>query len=348
MENFNTLTLFGKTYSEQELIEKSQYSSNRKNWENDYWRFIASWLNKDDYILVQTSGSTGKPKPIRLSKEKMLVSARMTVNFFELTKGDSALLCLSPRHIGGMMMIVRAFYAQLNLHILEPSANPLINCSETFNFAAFVPYQVSTILRETSVKIKNIDQILIGGGEVSMALEKSLEALQLNIFSSFGMTETISHFALRKIGEDKNYICLPDISISQSSIGCMIVHAPQLQDEAIHTRDLIELNSSCSFLWLGRSDFAIESGGSKIIPEQIEAKLRPFIKERFFISSMKHKQLNNQIILIIEGESHELNEKIFGDLDKYHHPKQVFFVSQFKAAANGKIDRISTKKLLNI
>ncbi len=348
MENFNTLTLFGKTYTAQDLIEKSQYSSNRENWENEYWEFIASWLNEDDYILVFTSGSTGKPKQIRLSKEKMLVSARMTVSFFGLAKGDSALLCLSPRHIGGMMMIVRAFYAQLDLHILAPSANPLMDCSEKFKFAAFVPYQVSTILRETSDKLKNIDQILIGGGEVSMTLEKSLEALKLNIYSSFGMTETISHFALRKIGEDKNYICLPDISITQSSIGSMIVHAPQLQDEAIHTRDLIELNSSCSFVWLGRSDFAIESGGSKIIPEQIEEKLRPFIKERFFISSLKHKQLNNQIILIIEGVSHELNQKIFDDLDKYHRPKQVFFIQQFKAAANGKIDRIASKKLLNI
>tara|TARA_B100000497_G_scaffold127466_1_gene169374 strand:- start:921 stop:1967 length:1047 start_codon:yes stop_codon:yes gene_type:complete len=348
MENFNTLTLFGETYSAQELIEKSQYSSNREKWENEYWEFIASWLNEDDYIMVYTSGSTGKPKRIRLSKEKMLVSARMTVIFFGLVKGDSALLCLSPRHIGGMMMIVRAFYAKLDLYILAPSANPLMDCSEKFKFAAFVPYQVSTILRETSDKIKNIDQILIGGGEVSIALEKSLESLQLNIYSSFGMTETISHFALRKIGANKNYICLPDISISQSSNGCMIIHAPQLHDEAIHTKDLIELNSSCSFLWLGRSDFAIESGGSKIIPEQIEEKLRPFIKERFFISSMKHKQLNNQIILIIEGASHELNEKIFGGLEKYHRPKQVFFIRQFKAAANGKIDRIASRKLLDI
>tara|TARA_B110000483_G_scaffold34141_1_gene41569 strand:- start:17260 stop:18306 length:1047 start_codon:yes stop_codon:yes gene_type:complete len=348
MENFNTLILFGKTYSEQDLIEKSQYSSKRENWENEYWGFIASWLNKDDYILVQTSGSTGKPKSIRLSKEKMLVSAQMTVNFFGLLKGDKALLCLSPRRIGGMMMIVRAFYARLDLHIAAPSANPLMDCPEKFKFAAFVPYQVSTILKDSADKIKNIHQILIGGGEVSMALEKSIEAHRLNTYSSFGMTETISHFALRKIGKDKNYTCLPDISITQSSIGCMIVHAPQLQDEAIHTKDLIELNSPSSFVWLGRSDFAIESGGTKIIPEQIEQKLRSFIKERFFFSSIKHKQLNNQIILIIEGESHELNEKIFRDLDKYHRPKQVFFVPQFIDAANGKIDRISTKKLLNI
>lgn len=346
MKDFNNLCLNGKIYSKQELLEQTVNDTGQAIEHLDFWLFISQWFNEKAYIEVSSSGSTDKAKIIQIPKKKMIASAAMTCQFFNLKKGASALLCLSAKHIGGMMMIVRAMHAEFNLLITTASANPLKTLHEKIDFIALVPYQAKTILKENPESLASIANIIIGGGKIDYELQQALLENQLTAYSTFGMTETISHIALQKIGSETYYTCLDGIHVEQSSRGTLIVNAPILLDEALETNDLITLVSSKKFKWLGRTDFAIESGGLKFIPEQIEQKLEAKIQERFIISSRPHPLLNNELILLIEGTERVLDPTIFAGLEKYEKPKKVYFISKFAETATGKINRIQSQKLI--
>ena len=346
MKDFNNIKVNGRLWRIEAYLEEAKNKDALADWESDFLSFLEQWTNTESFISVRSSGSTGKAKNIQISKKRMLASAAMTCQFFKLKPEDTALLCLSTKHIGGMMMVLRAIYAGLNLIPREANANPLQHLKEQIDFIAIVPYQAKSILSENPSALENIAHIIIGGGKVDYALQEALKQANVKAFSTFGMTETISHFALQEITKDDSYTCLPGIKIAQSTEGTLIVDAPELLDKAITTNDLIELISAKQFRWLGRKDFAIESGGLKFIPEQIEKRLESKIPERFIITSRSHEQLNNEIILLIEGEQRTLDPKIFEGLSKYEKPKAIVFVPALIEVANGKIDRLTSAQLI--
>jgi O-succinylbenzoic acid--CoA ligase len=346
MKDFNNLIINGQVFSKENLLKLTVNTSDYLEWEQDFYAFIKQWLNDENYIAVQTSGSTGKPKMLKVLKSRMIASAQMTCKFLHLKPKDKALLCLSTKHIGGMMMVVRAFCARLNLIAQVPSGNPLQFINETLDFIAIVPYQAKIIIAENPENLRVIPHIIIGGGKVDYSLSVSLQKEQIIAYSTFGMTETLSHIALQKIGKEDSYSCLEGIEVKSDSAGKLIIHAPALLENILHTNDLVSIISSKEFKWLGRADFAIESGGLKFIPEQIEQKLAPKITARFIISSRPHTKLNNEIILLIEGEKSQIDSQVFESLDLYEQPKHIYFINQFIETANGKIDRIKTRNLI--
>lgn len=308
--------------------------------------FINQWINNKNYILVETSGSTGKPKTIRIEKEFMLESAKMTCEYFKLKEKDNALLCMSAKHIGGIMMIVRAIYAKMNLIVVEPSSNPLKSIDTPIDFAAMVPYQISKTLEQDTEKLQKVKNLIIGGGTINYALEQKIIKNHINAFHTFGMTETISHIALRDIQKGKIFHCLQDISVAKNKDNSLVINAPNIGQLHLETNDIVELIDAHSFIWKGRKDFAIESGGIKIHPEIIEQKLAPFISNRFLVSSLPDDNFNNKLILIVEGKKVNLPKQIFKVLGKYEQPKAIFFIDKFVATESGKINRIKTTKLI--
>lgn len=345
MKDFNTLKINGKIWSKKELQNYVLPKDLEEDYLLEFWSMIQKLLDDKTYIEVQSSGSTGKPKIIQLDKKKLIASAQMTCNFFQLKDKHTALLCLSTKHIGGLMMIVRAFYSGMNLMVQKASANPLLNIQEKINFIALVPYQVQTCLAQNPEKLRNIDLVLIGGGAIQKQLEEEIDQNKIKAYSSFGMTESISHFAVREIGKEEYYQCLEDIEIELSKRATLILHAPHLLDEKLETNDLVEIVGKDKFIWLGRSDFAIESGGLKMHPEQIERVLEKHFKERILISSIPSVEFNNELILIIEGEKRAIDEKIFNALNAYERPKKIFFLDAF-VESNAKINRIKTREKL--
>lgn len=347
MKDFNRLTLFGQEYTKDALLLESESSSNRASWENHFWSFIRQWLDEENHIIVESSGSTGKPKKIKILKSKMLASAESTCKYLKIKAKDKALLCMSANHIGGMMMIVRAFYQRLDLYLIAPQANPLFEFKTTIDFIALVPYQVKMILEANPQKLQGIEKIIIGGGIVDAGLEKRLIEERIEAYSTFGMTETISHIALKRIAKEDYYTCLPNIQISKSDRGTLIIHAPKILDEALETNDLVEILDSDKFRWLGRLDFAIESGGLKVIPEILEKQLASCLKENYIISSLPHATLNQIIVLLIESDhTLEIAENIFESFGKYEIPKQIIFLPKFAYTKSGKIDRIKTREMI--
>ena len=315
--------------------------------------FITEWNNSSDFITTKTSGSTGKPKEIKIPKKKMQLSAQMTGKFLQLSAKQNALLCLSPNTIAGKMMIVRAMEFDLNLHITDPASNPLDCVNFTIDFIAIVPLQLSTILKNSIDKLRSIKNCIVGGGTISYEQNNQLIENDLTVFQTYGMTETLSHVALRKIGKqtEEFYTALEGNHFSINTSNQLIIHTPLLDFEPLVTNDIVELINTNQFCWKGRTDFVINSGGIKLHPEEMELKLSKLIAIPFFISSLKDELLGEKVILCIESkEKIDLSKIDFIQiLSKYEIPKEIYYFEKFEYTESLKINKLKTiaKQLQN-
>ncbi len=299
--------------------------------------FLLDWFDSKDYIEMQTSGTTGKAKIITVSKQAMVESALATGDFFELQPGNKALHCLPVKYVAGKMMLVRAMILGLDLEFVAPSSHPLRHNEIDFDFVAMVPLQAQNSLTE----LKKVKKMIVGGAAINKNLEKQLLKLPTQVFETYGMTETITHIAARKLGE-KAFTVLPGVTISYDDRNCLVIHAPRISDDVIITNDIVESVNENQFVFLGRMDNVINSGGIKLIPEQIEEKLAHKIHQRFFITSKPDSELGEKVILVIEGDKQDLGEAIFEELDKYEKPKELVFIPKFKETGSGKVMRKET------
>jgi O-succinylbenzoic acid--CoA ligase len=324
-----------------------------KNVDDEIYEFTKNWLNDKDHVIVQTSGSTGKPKQIKIQKVFMINSALATGKYFNLLANTSALLCLSPKYIAGKMMLVRAMVLGWQLDVIEPKSNPFRG-EKQYDFSAVVPMQLYHSLAD----LHKIKTIIVGGGAVSKSLQEKLQKLKTNIFATYGMTETITHIAvkkLNKVNDEKQYFeVLPNVTISKDERDCLVIDALKIAENQTITNDLVEIINKNKFKWLGRFDNIINSGGIKISPEIVEEELIKIINQRFFITSKKDSVLGEKLILIIEGKADDkLKEKLQKEIlqlktiSKYEKPKSIYFIDRFIETETQKINRKETLGLLS-
>jgi len=309
----------------------------------DVNQFISEWMNGNDEMMLQTSGSTGTPKPITVKKDWMKNSARLTGRTFGLKEGDSALLCMPMKYVAGKMMVVRALELELDLKVVEPCSNPLKNINEPINFAAMVPLQLENSLKD----LAKVKKLIVGGGQVNSKLEEKLQSVSTHVYETYGMTETLTHVAIKPLnGPSKSDVfrALDDIDFELDGRGCLVINAPKMNPKPVITNDFIDLVDEKSFRWLGRYDNIINSGGIKIIPEVVEAKLSSIVpNRRFFIAGKSDKSLGEKVVLVVEGKSMDISCK---SLDKFEQPKEIHFIPEFAETKSGKIHRQTTLSLI--
>ncbi|QAA80393.1 O-succinylbenzoic acid--CoA ligase [Aequorivita sp. H23M31] len=335
--------LNGKAFPSVDLLKEKaiQFITEGKEDERAVGQFIAEWLDNNDFIIVKTSGSTGVPKKIKLNKKHVYNSAAATVAYFNLKSSTRALLCLPSEYIAGKMMLVRAMIAGWDLYITSPDKNPLESVTQNFDFTAMVPYQLHHSLNE----LHKVQKIIVGGGAISRELENELQNVDTTMFATYGMTETISHIAVRGLnGKQASTIfqALPGVKFTQNEERCLQIHAPAISEEIVITNDVVDLVSTTSFKLLGRNDNVINSGGVKIHPEIVEQKLSYCLNKPFFISSEKDPLLGERVVLVIESKepiSIETFSEIFEKLDLYEKPKKILISPQFIYTETGKIRR---------
>jgi|SRR6218665_529989 len=338
-ENVHNLFKLNGFHLDREDLCRVAYSfiKEGEDFEKPVGDFLLDWFDSKSYIEMQTSGTTGNPKIISVSKQAMVESALATGDFFELNPGNKALQCLPVKYVAGKMMLVRAMILGLDLEFVAPSSHPLKNNEIDYDFVAMVPLQSQNSIPE----LKKVKKMIVGGAAVNKTLEKQLLKLPTEVYETYGMTETITHIAARKLGE-KAFTVLPNVTISYDDRNCLVIHAPRISDEVIITNDIVELVNENQFIFIGRMDNVINSGGIKLIPEQIEEKLAGKINERFFIGSKPDNELGEKVVLVIEGEKQDLDASLYEGLDKYEKPKEVIFIPKFKETPNGKIMRKET------
>lgn len=328
--------------------------------------FLSEWNNDSDRVLVHTSGSTGKPKPMRVEKKRMLNSARITCDFLGLNPGDSALLCMSLDYIAGKMVVVRSIERHLHLISVPPSGHPLKDVDEEITFAAMVPMQVYNTLQvpEERERLTHIRHLIIGGGAIDAALEQELQSLpgDIAIWSTYGMTETLSHIALRRINGDEAsewYQPFDSVHISQTEEGCLVIDAPQVCAETLVTNDIVEIEpyiynkvEKLRFRIKGRKDNVICSGGIKIQIEEVEAFLKPHLEKPFMLAKKKDGKFGEIAVLLSEDEDIKKVEvtvrRLLSDESekssdhkkyKYWIPKEFRYVEHLPLTETGKPKR---------
>ena len=327
----------------QQIFELSKEELNV--YDVDLFDFLLEWKSENTHIQSTTSGSTGTPKTIKLSKSSMLVSAKATNEYFNLNDLSSYFICLPVKYIAGKMMLARAFQGKGKIILAKANAIPVKALKENVSFCAMTPYQAMHSIKEHKAEMNLIDQLIIGGSPVNSDLAKELNNLKTACYVTFGMTETISHIALKPI-ENTIYECLPHVSISSNDNQQLIIDAPEIDVHKLVTNDIISHTDEKHFKWIGRSDNVINSGGIKLHPELIEEKLEKVLKDvLFFIDQIPHLELGSQPVLIIEEKAlDEVIAKGIDLLEKFEIPKKIYKTERFFFAGNNKIDRSKTKK----
>jgi O-succinylbenzoic acid--CoA ligase len=311
-------------------------------------KFVKDWNSEDKWTEVNTSGSTGTPKTIKLSKKHIKASANATVSFFKLEANQSILLALSTDYIAGKMMLVRALEHHLKIIVAPLKSNPLdLRLEQPIHFSAFVPLQVQTILdnKRSRANYESISNVIIGGAVINDNLEAELQTLPNKNYATFGMTETISHIALRNITKkEEHYTAMPQVDFSINEKNCLVINAPLVCGEILETTDCVELISTKQFIWKGRADFVINSGGIKLHPEEIEKKIKPLLSSnQFYLIGEDDNVLGQKLILKIESSDSLdltiLQQQLKTVLTKYEIPKEIQLVPSFKMTDTGKIIR---------
>ena len=329
--------------------------------------FLDEWNNDSERVLVHTSGSTGAPKPLWVEKRRMEASARITCDFLGLKEGDTALLCMPLDYIAGKMMVVRSLVRKLKLMVVEPTGHPLapLQLPRGLTFAAMVPMQVYNSLQvpEERERLRQIRHLIIGGGAIDDALARELEDFPNYVWSTYGMTETLSHIALRRLnGAEASewYTPFDNVRISQSEDGCLVIDAPEVCAERLVTNDIVEISQG-RFRVVGRKDNVICSGGIKIQAEDVERTLKPYLHVPFMITKRKDSKFGEIVVMMVEdrgerreerGErKEERGEKIEESLKtrlqrlcrehlpKYWQPRDFVFVEKIPMTETGKIAR---------
>lgn len=317
--------------------------------------FLALWHNDSPTLEVRTSGSTGAPKTIVIEKERMRASARMTCDFLNLQQGDTALLCMPLDYIAGKMMVVRALVRDMQLFAVEPSGHPLsidnlssINNPSAIDLAAMVPLQVWNTLQvpEEKEALLRVRHLIIGGGAISKELEEELRTLPINVWSSYGMTETLSHIALRHISEDY-YSPLPGISLEQDQDGCLIIDAPALCQERLFTNDIVRFIGKDRFQVIGRRDNTVCSGGIKIQIEEVEAWLQSQGLHNVMVTYRQDARLGQALVYLTTSQidTSTLCPPRHINGSRYWLPRHIVMVDTLPTTETGKPDRARAREM---
>lgn len=349
----NRIWISGKIYYADEILSGQHVDFfGQSPFHQQLLHFLREWFSLDENIHLQTSGSTDTPKQMTVRKEQMVQSARMTCDFFQLKEQEKALLCLPLEYIAGKMMVVRAIVKGLDLWPVEPSGHPLAETTTSFDFAAFVPLQMYNTLQSPKEleRFYQIKRVIIGGGAIDPQLKVALKDFPNKIFSTYGMTETVSHIALRKLnGEDASdyYTPLPGVALDLSEEQTLIIHAPHVTDEKLLTNDIAEIREDGTFRIQGRKDNVINTGGIKVQAEELEKVIRPYIIGNFAITAIPHTKLGEAIVLVIEEMNNLdlLKQKLEQLLPRYHQPLHIFTTESVPQTLSAKTDRAATKKL---
>ena len=322
------------------------------SFEEELFDFLRDWFSPSSFLDVQTSGSTGQPKMMAVEKSRMIESARLTCSFLGLKKDDTAFLCMPLKFIGGKMLVVRALVASLNLIIRPPSGNPLKDMSVSPQFAAMLPLQVAQSLKSPLEKkcLMGIENLIIGGSAIDAELEAELQNFPHALWSTYGMTETLSHIALRRLNgihRSDSYQAFDGVELSLSEPpSTLCIRVKNICDERIMTNDIAEINDNGTFRVLGRKDNVINSGGIKIQIEELENELKKYIHEPFLITSVPDSLLGEKVVFLSQVEIPLLSDIFKEKIQKYHRPKICLLLDKLPMTETGKPARAEAKKIV--
>ncbi|MGL5318303.1 MAG: AMP-binding protein [Bacteroidales bacterium] len=335
-----------------ELFKRGDIALPAEGIKRDIYLFLQEWFDASPLITVHTSGSTGVPKPMQVEKDRMQASAEFTCKYLGLSASSSALLCLPVSYIAGKMMLVRALVSGFRLDTTEVNGYPLAENNNSYDFVAMIPLQVYNSINDEvqRKRFETIRNVIVGGAAIDQELEERLRSFNNAVYSTYGMTETLSHIAMRRVSGEQSspyYTPLDEVKLSLSDTGTLVISAPRVCPDVLVTNDCVEFNESGAFRVIGRADNVINSGGVKLHIEQIESKIASLFVRSFVITSVPDIKLGEQVVLLYEEafEPAVLTGSLTRLLSRYEIPKHCFQIEHLPLTESGKIKRAECRKL---
>jgi O-succinylbenzoic acid--CoA ligase len=343
----NSIHINGSWYNAARIME--EIMGEKEGWKKSGWELMMQLLDPSEFLVkFKTSGTTGVPKEMGFLKSQILRSAANSNAFFGVNASSRLLLCLPADYVAGRLMIARAFAAGAELLWQQPGLNPANDLGK-IDFAAFTPAQVATILGDEHSKewLKNIGQIIMGGGAVSQALELELSTYNNPIYVTYGMTETLTHVAVRRIGNPVYKAVYQEVVFEINENGCLVIDLPFMSNQKIITKDLVNLIDAQSFIWLGRADNVINTGGIKLYAEEMESRLikaNLLAEGTFYITAMAHDVFGSTPVIVMLKQMGDVDvatllNRVNGLLNKHEAIKHVVFFDNFEFTSTGKLKR---------
>lgn len=300
---------------------------------------ICATLEWQNGMHFQTSGSTGQPKTIYFTKEQIVTSALRTANYFKINSGDAVFSALPLNYVAGKMMVLRAYLLNWKLECQEPSALPKIE--QNYKFAVFTPHQFLQVFERTPEAFSRIETVLLGGGPFSDTdVLKFIPKLPCQVYLGYGMTETLTHIAVRNLSKSEiTYTPLEGVEVRSNENDILSIKDNLLKLDWFETDDLVHISED-QFSITGRVSSVINSGGVKIFPESVEARIKHLLNSEFYISSEKDAKLGERVILISTSEVNEFQRKqIQVVLGKIESPKVYIVANEIEKTNSGKVVR---------
>lgn len=326
---------FSKQHSWQSLLKQIEESAN-----NELVSFVRNIVENPEEIKVQSSGSTGKPKVFTFTYQQYRASANISIRYFGLKEGMSCLLPMSLKHIGAQLMLVRAFETKMKIDIVTASSDLSDFLQSGYDFVPMVPTQFLMSYESNSSCFQKVKTVLLGGSSITQDVQEIAKRLPTQVFSSYGMTETLTHVGVKELSsKENNYQILPGFKLSLNESNCLEIEAPHFSEKQI-TNDVARLNGN-SFEILGRLDNVIITGGLKVQAEEVEKKLADELNQTFYVSSSADSKWGQVLTLVL---SKSLNEVQNNFLQHYNeksasHLKIRKVVVDEVEVYNGKIKR---------
>ena len=252
-------------------------------------------------------------------------------------------------------MLARAMHKGMKAYLTLPKQDPfdVFPKGETISLMSLVPSQMIALLarEDRQAILSRTSVILLGGAPVEEGLKKRLTSVSsTSIFETFGMTETLSHIAVKKMNPppaDNMFETMPGIQISVDDRQCLAIKGKVTEDKWLETNDQVELGDEHHFLWKGRWDNVLNSGGIKIQPEEVERWIDPLLKERgfmgeFLIAGVADAKWGSKMVLYIEDEMEDKEaclQLLRRELPRYHDPKEIIQLEKLPRTSSGKIKR---------
>jgi O-succinylbenzoic acid--CoA ligase len=307
--------------------------------ENEGRMIIREWLETSNDVQFKTSGSTGIPKEIRYPKKWVMASVNKTATFFQVNHGAAVLLCLPSIFVAGKMMWLRSFIQKWKLIIVEPKAQPIIP-HENIDFAAFTPLQAERLLQHDKHAFERINKAIIGGGILNLALANKLADLPTMFYATFGMTETLTHIATARVEKgisEMVFTAFDGVNLIVDDGGLLRIRVAYFDDLVLDTNDIVVIREPNSFVFVGRADRIVNSGGKKINPELLEARLEEKVSMPFYFCGKADDSLGDALVMMVEGENDAKLSSLFEDWPNIERPKEIYFKEKFRYTPTGKV-----------
>ncbi|MCU0417136.1 MAG: AMP-binding protein [Cytophagaceae bacterium] len=305
------------------------------------------WYLSNASPTIQTSGSTGYPKTIQLDRKAIAASVQRTARFFNLSAQSTFLVVLPLDKIAGRMQLYRALCLEATVYVNTPSRSLNDVLSLPYDFVSLSTLQIRHLVQDERgiALLSDCRIVLIGGAAPDESTIQRLQVLpHTEVYLSYGMTETLSHIAIQALHpiREPGFRLLDGVEWRATRHSTMITD--RLLGIEIETTDSLEALSDSYFVYKGRRDRVINSGGVKVHPELIETIVQQWFIEQgwtnlFYVGSLPHPALGEQVVLYIDAlpvEKNSLLEGIKQRVPPYHAPREVI-VQTIQVSENGKI-----------